>query len=74
MWHATRKRWMYAPGIAAGLLFDDSYSNESTTVDRTTAEAMARQYLHSELPSEQTLREMCEEGDRMGWDLGPPEE
>lgn len=72
MWHAGRKEWIYAPAIAAGLLFDDTYSDETISVDRMTAEAMATQYLRSSLPSIETLREMIAEGSRMGWDYGPP--
>jgi hypothetical protein len=72
MWHAGRKEWIYAPAIAAGLLFDDAYTDETVLVDRTTAEAMAAEYLPSILPSIETLREMCAEGMRMGWDYGPP--
>ena len=72
MWHAGRKEWIYAPAIAAGLLFDDTYTDETVSVDRTTAEAMAAEYLPSSLPSIETLRELCTEGARMGWDYGPP--
>jgi hypothetical protein len=72
MWHAGRKEWIYAPAIAAGLLFDDSYLDETVTVDRTTAEALATEYLPTSLPSVDTLRQMIAEGERMGWDYGPP--
>jgi hypothetical protein len=34
---------------------------------------IARAALHSELPKEQTLLEMFEEGERMGWEFGPPQ-
>ena len=72
MWHAGRKAWIYAPAIAAGLLFDDSYLDETVTVDRQTAETMAAEYLLSALPSVETLQEMFAEGTQMGWDYGPP--
>ena len=72
MWHAGRKEWIYAPAIAAGLLFDDSYLDETVTVDRQTAEAMAAEYLPTSLPSVQTIWEMINEGAGMGWDYGPP--
>jgi hypothetical protein len=72
MWHAARKEWIYARRIAAGLLFDDSYMEKTVLVDRTTAEAMAAEYLPSSLPSVDTLREMIAEGKKMGWDYGPP--
>jgi hypothetical protein len=48
--------------------------DRATGVDRATAERIARETLDTELPSEETLSAMCEEGDRMGWSLGPPEE
>jgi hypothetical protein len=72
MWHAGRQEWIYAPAIAAGLLFDDAYRDEMTLVDRQTAETLAVQYLHSSLPSPETLQQMCVEGARMGWDYGRP--
>ncbi|OJF09388.1 hypothetical protein BG844_37845 [Couchioplanes caeruleus subsp. caeruleus] len=74
MWHAARKQWIYAPALAAGLLFDDSYADESTSVDRAAAEDLAREQLHTELPSPERLEAMCEEGARMGWSYGPPRE
>ena len=72
-WHAAREMWMYAPGLAAGPLFDDLYPNESIDVDRPTAERLARTYLHTELPSLETILEMYEEGQEKGWTYGPPE-
>lgn len=72
MWHAARKEWIYAPAIAAGLLFDDAYTDETVLVDRSTAEAMATEYLRSSLPNIETLRQMCAEGEKMGWEYGPP--
>lgn len=72
MWHAGRKEWIYAPAIAAGLLFDDTYLETTVTIDRTKAEAMATDHLQSNLPSVETLEQMCAEGSRMGWDYGPP--
>jgi hypothetical protein len=74
MWHAGRKEWIYAPAIAAGLLFDDTYLDETMPIDRTTAEALAKEHLPSRLPTVETLQEMINEGSRMGWDYGPPRE
>jgi hypothetical protein len=74
MWHAGRKEWIYAPAIAAGLLFDDTYTDQTMPVDRTTAEALANEHLPSRLPTVETLQEMINEGTRMGWDYGPPRE
>jgi hypothetical protein len=41
-------------------------------IDRTTAEALAKEHLPSRLPTVETLQEMINEGSRMGWDYGPP--
>jgi hypothetical protein len=72
MWHATRHEWIYAPGIAVGLLYDDEYADEQITVDRPTAERLAREHLQTELPSVETILAMYEEGARNGWTYGPP--
>ncbi len=72
MWSVPRRQWIYAPGTAAGLLFDEEYRDETLVIDRPTAEQMAKEQLHTELPSEETLQAMCDEGERMGWEYGPP--
>ncbi|MET8154504.1 hypothetical protein ACIBSW_36350 [Actinoplanes sp. NPDC049668] len=72
MWHASRKEWISAPSLAAGILFDDAYTDEARSVDRATAETMARVFLHSTLPTSEELQELAEEGERMGWEFGPP--
>ena len=73
LWHARRKIWMFAPAIAIAYLNDHMYWDRTTTVDRATAERVARQ-IGIELPSENVLDEICAEGERMGWEMGPPEE
>lgn len=74
LWHVARQQWIYAPAIAAGLLFDELEADTSMRVDRVTAERMARDHLRTELPTPATLRSMSAEGDRMGWLYGPPSE
>jgi hypothetical protein len=74
LWHVARQQWIYAPAIAAGLLFDDLEADMSMKVDRVTAEQIAHDQLRTELPSPATLRSMSAEGDRMGWAYGPPVE
>jgi hypothetical protein len=74
MWSGRRKAWIYAPGIVTAYLFDLEYQDRTQTIDRTRAEQLARDILHAELPSEETLQAMCEEGERMDWVLGPPRE
>ena len=73
MWHAARKEWIFAPGLAARPLFDETYPDESIEVDRTAAERVAREQLQTELPSVERIAEMYEEGERMGWRYGPPQ-
>lgn len=74
MWSVPRKAWIYAPAVAATFLFDPSYQERIRPLDRAVAERVAQETLQSELPTEQTLLEMLEEGQRMGWDFGPPRE
>ena len=74
MWAAHRKIWMFAPAIAVQFIYDPEVTDRAKEIDRPTAERVAREELRTELPSEETLAAMCEEGERMGWELGPPEE
>ena len=72
MWSGRRKAWIYAPAIVAMYLFDDEYLERTRKVDRPRAELVAHEILKTQLPTEETLRQMCEEGERMGWSVGPP--
>jgi hypothetical protein len=72
MWAADRKIWMFAPAIAVQFIYDPEYMTFATEVDRATAERTARDELTAELPSEAELARMCAEGERMGWEMGPP--
>src|SRR3954464_1545969 len=72
IWSLPRKAWIYAPAPAARFLYDDQYFDRTMEIDRSTAETVARESLGTELPSEDVLRAMCDEGQRMGWDFGPP--
>jgi hypothetical protein len=72
IWSVPRMAWIYAPGLAVAMLYDDKYQDRRKQVDRTTAEQIAREMLHTELPSEEVLQAMVEEGERMGWNYGPP--
>jgi hypothetical protein len=73
IWDAHRKRWAYAPAIGTIYINDYMWWDRTAEVDRATAERIARQ-IGIELPNEETLDEMCAEGVRMGWEMGPPEE
>ncbi len=74
MWSVPRKAWIYAPAVAATFLFDPNYQERTRQLDREEAERLARETLPLELPTEQALLQMLDEGQRMGWDFGPPRE
>lgn len=71
-WSVPDQEWIYAPAIVSGFLFDPEYQDLADDVDRPTAERLAREVLGSELPDEQVLTAMFDEGQAMGWDFGPP--
>jgi hypothetical protein len=73
IWSDPRQTWIYAPGPAARFMYDDQYLDRTKNIDRPTAERIARETLQTQLPSEETLQAMCDEGQRMGWTYGPPE-
>jgi hypothetical protein len=72
LWSVRRKDWIYGPGPAARFLYDEQYWDRVRTIGRQEAEQIARDVLQTELPSEERLQEMCQEGERMGWTYGPP--
>ncbi|AGZ46812.1 hypothetical protein AFR_42790 [Actinoplanes friuliensis DSM 7358] len=72
LWSVRRTAWIYAPGLAVPMLYDDKYQDRTRVIDRAKAEKISRESLSTELPSEATLQSMCEEGERMGWNYGPP--
>ena len=72
MWSAPRKAWIYAPQQAGTFLRDPNYRERIRRINRAEAEQIAQESLLSPLPTEQTLLEMLDEGQAMGWDFGPP--
>jgi hypothetical protein len=72
LWQVPRTQWIYNPDLAATFLFDPSYQERTRLLDRAGAERMARETLRTALPSQQTLLEMFEVCQRMGWEFGPP--
>jgi hypothetical protein len=70
MWSPPREAWVSAPEIAARRLYDDQYQGTTQPVDRATAERVARN-LGTELPSEEELREIFVEGERLNQPWGP---
>ena len=73
IWSVPRKAWIFASAPAARFLYDERYFDRTKPVDRPTAEQIAREALQTELPTEETLRTMTDEGIQMGWENGPPE-
>jgi hypothetical protein len=71
-WNAPEQAWGYAPAIVSAYLYDPEYQEKAQSIDRPTAERISRESLGSDLPSEEALAEMCDEGQRMGWEFGPP--
>jgi hypothetical protein len=71
-WSAPEKIWAYAPAIVSAYLYDPKYQERAQSVDRPTAERISRESLSSELPGEEDLEQMCDEGQRMGREFGPP--
>jgi hypothetical protein len=72
MWSVPRKAWIYAPGLTVRFIYDDVLQDRVQVIDRQTAERIARDILRTELPTEASLMRMCEEGEQMGWEFGPP--
>jgi hypothetical protein len=73
IWSVPRRQWIFAPGITAGLLFDqDELRDETVPVNRATAEQMARDLLQTELPTETTLEDLCTAGETAGQQWRPP--
>jgi hypothetical protein len=70
-WSVPRQAWEYAPAIVSPYLYDPEYQEYAEPIDRPTAERLSHE-LQSELPDEQVLTEMFDEGQRMGWNFGPP--
>jgi hypothetical protein len=71
LWSYPDRTWIYAPAVAAQRLYDDQYQETVRPVDRKTAEEIASTALGSELPDEQTLTQMCQEGKTTGLIWGP---
>lgn len=71
-WSAPERVWVYAPAIVSAYMYDPEYQERAESIDRSTAERIALESLSSELPSEEVLAEMFDEGQRMGREFGPP--
>jgi hypothetical protein len=79
IWNHRLKAWTFNPTAAARFLRHDDYEDRRQRVDRTRAEEIARN-LGTELPSEEELHRICEEGVAAephpayhGWTMRRPE-
>jgi hypothetical protein len=71
VWSPEDTMWVFAPGPAALRLYDDRFQDTFETIDRQTAEQIALEHLGSPLPDEETLRQICLDGERDGTIWGP---
>lgn len=62
IWSHRQKAWMFNPRAAAPLLLDDQMYDQQAPVTRDQAEGIART-LGTELPSEDELHRISEEGE-----------
>ena len=62
IWNVQLRAWTYDPEVAGQFLLDDQYFDRRTVIDRSAAEQIAREILHTELPSDAELREICAAG------------
>ena len=67
VWSFLHHSWISAPDTAAGLLYDDRNFDRLQSIDRSAAERLSRDALHAELPAEDMLNALSDEGERMGW-------
>jgi hypothetical protein len=71
LWSFPDRAWIYAPAVAAQRLHDYQYQETIQPVDRKAAEEIARTVLGTNLPDEQTLVQMCQDGKATGLIWGP---
>jgi len=62
VWDTRSSAWRFSPGMAAHFLYEASNFQRSVSLDRPSAEDVARNHLGTELPSEEELRKICAEG------------
>lgn len=73
IWSVPRSEWIFAPALVSRILFDQAEQERGRTIDRETAERISREALRTELPSEARLTALSDEGERHGWNFGPPQ-
>jgi hypothetical protein len=63
-WGYDEQTWIYNPGPAARLLFDDQLWDRRIQITRAEAERIALDRYGVPLPSEAELHRICEEGEQ----------
>jgi hypothetical protein len=63
IWSHGKKAWIFNPKTAARFLYDDEHQERVSLVSRVEAERIAREYLGTELPTEEELHRICAEGE-----------
>ena len=63
-WGYDAQTWIFNPGPAARLLFDDQLQDRISQVTRAEAERIALDRFGVPLPSEEELHRICEEGEQ----------
>lgn len=63
-WSQKANGWIFNPYVTARWVFDDMYQERRSLVSRGEAERIARERYGVELPSEEELHRIDEEGDR----------
>ena len=62
VWNVKVQAWEFNPRTAAAFLYDEKYFDERFRVDRAEADRIAQDVLHTPLPSEEELRQICAAG------------
>jgi len=63
LWDRTRREWVFNREVGAMFLYDPETQDRAMLVSRDEAERIAREQLRTELPSEEELHQICEEGE-----------
>ncbi len=63
LWSHPRREWRFNRDVGASYLYDDEIQPRRGPVSRAEAERIAREVFATELPSEEELHRICEEGE-----------
>ncbi len=63
LWDHVDQRWTFDGDVGARFLYDDEKQERLANVSRAEAERIARENFGTELPDEEELHRICEEGE-----------